>query len=295
MSLNRFFISEQFHRTVCPGGCIICNIVSIASSSANSFTAWTQFWSCTQSRTVSIASSSANSFTGWHHFGYYAEQQEVSIASSSANSFTGIVRPNLVPAEVMQGLNRFFISEQFHRFRRRRRDVSLDGCLNRFFISELFHRYCTGDYATVSTGLNRFFISEQFHSTQKQWTGCVTSSVSIASSSANSFTVHQTDAVRSRGCQSQSLLHQRTVSQTIYAGRTDGVVDVSIASSSANSFTETATFGSPGCSSLSQSLLHQRTVSQSKPDRSHSGCRIVSIASSSANSFTARPSTEGTV
>src|ERR1017187_6190860 len=62
--------------------------------------------------------------------------------------------------------------------------------------------------------------------------------VSIASSSANSFT-------GTAGCQ-----------------RPAAASDVSIASSSANSFTECCGCGKQGRPTESQSLLHQRTVSQ---------------------------------
>ena len=88
----------------------------------------------------------------------------------------------------VSSLNRFFISEQFHRVDRGQfhwlHDLvsiasssanSFTGndegrakvwivSLNRFFISEQFHRISTlTPHQVAQIGLNRFFISEQFH------------------------------------------------------------------------------------------------------------------------------------
>src|ERR1022692_2546153 len=62
--------------------------VSIASSSANSFTVCNRGQSRAHAREVSIASSSANSFTDARGSIAWGDINNVSIASSSANSFT---------------------------------------------------------------------------------------------------------------------------------------------------------------------------------------------------------------
>src|ERR1017187_3691080 len=86
---------------------------------------------------------------------------------------------------------------------------------------------------------------------------------------------------------SQSLLHQRTVSQNNTAVTTVAPPQVSIASSSANSFTGIPRLSRRPKPTLSQSLLHQRTVSQSfRKSPGGTIMKKVSIASSSANSFT---------
>ena len=166
------------------------SFVSIASSSANSFTASTAGEQPGGVLPVSIASSSANSFTGGWSTVVINPGFAVSIASSSANSFT---------------------------------DDSPDA----------------GGGALIS--LNRFFISEQFHS----------------------FTVTPLTLVSGR---SQSLLHQRTVSQCTALTCSPRSGTVSIASSSANSFTVVSRWLCMTPRNWSQSLLHQRTVSQRSRD-----------------------------
>src|ERR1039457_2322779 len=91
--------------------------------------------------------------------------------------------------------------------------------------------------------LNRFFISEQFPTCNIGLALADGTSVSIASSSANSFRLMNlgTDAVSN--ILSQSLLHQRTVSDSAAEGT--WVM----------------------CKNPSQSLLHQRTVSDSSGSR----------------------------
>ena len=185
-------------------------------------------------------------------------------------------------------LNRFFISEQFHSLRTgetvfgitlsqsllHQRTVSqpirsADRCsklnsLNRFFISEAnsFTAWGDFDWYIVCRRLNRFFISEQFH--------------------RGSDRALEGDAV-----QSQSLLHQRTVSQDIRHICRRAGCRVSIASSSANSFTGLWVCTEANEYFSSQSLLHQRTVSQMTKVKTAFNVRFaVSIASSSANSFT---------
>src|SRR5450756_2176329 len=108
--------------------------------------------------------------------------------------------------------------------------------------------------------LNRFFISEQ----------------SPAESGV---------PVYSSVDESQSLLHQRTVSGRTHISRSGSGVTVSIASSSANSFRLTFFYATDTDHLLSQSLLHQRTVSGRRAEAATMALYDVSIASSSANSF----------
>src|ERR1017187_5379159 len=113
---------------------------------------------------VSIASSSANSFTEPNVMQELGANIKVSIASSSANSFTD------------------------------------NGKMS--------------TYQSRSSSLNRFFISEQFHSGRRPISAAPSGTVSIASSSANSFTDRYLSGWKSSDYASQSLLHQRTVSQS---------------------------------------------------------------------------------
>ena len=88
-------------------------------------------------------------------------------------------------------LNRFFISEQFHSLDAILVLYAITDGLNRFFISEQFHRLASFRLLRRTTrSLNRFFISEQFHRDRSPELGAGGGHAG-----------------------SQSLLHQRTVSQ----------------------------------------------------------------------------------
>ena len=160
--------------------------VSIASSSANSFTAQTAIVGSRSAVCVSIASSSANSFTAMRlrrssglsmRSQSLLHQRTVSQKRKMCNQLSNLVC-----------LNRFFISEQFHSISSAARAASrasvsiasssansftgwgdLESALplpslNRFFISEQFHSRCNGIHrGPLGQRLNRFFISEQFH------------------------------------------------------------------------------------------------------------------------------------
>ena len=142
-----------------------------------------------------------------------SQTRSVSIASSSANSFTARITRHHKRAG--NRLNRFFISEQFHRRRSKSPMASIRGSVS---IASSSANSFTGH---IGDRPLEIFLR-----------------VSIASSSANSFTESVRRLETAKLVRSQSLLHQRTVSQN----------------------------NQIKCLSLrrlsSQSLLHQRTVSQ---------------------------------
>ena len=188
MCLNRFFISEQFHRETNWSG------FRSFPSSLNRFFISEQFHSVPTSeidaftKEVSIASSSANSFT--EYYGPICPDNRrdwVSIASSSANSFTEVSGPEY--RILLKGSQSLLHQRTVSQLESEAPFYSLLDRLNRFFISEQFHRRWHLLPSSLSTrSLNRFFISEQFHSVVQLLGAKISLSVSIASSSANSFT-----------------------------------------------------------------------------------------------------------
>src|ERR1022692_4078847 len=113
---------------------------------------------------VSIASSSANSFTVFfHNLARYSQTGSQSLLHQ--RTVSRVRRLSTASLSTLQRLNRFFISEQFHSWSR-----------------------STGSASPAPS--QSLLISEQFHSASTHLCLGALQEVSIASSSANSFTVY---------------------------------------------------------------------------------------------------------
>ena len=193
--LNRFFISEQLPAMLWRPQRELRVLVSIASSSANSFRRCgdlMDYWYPTLSQSLLHQRTAS----GGPPLSLIAPRQSVSIASSSANSF----RPTRMRRwwRFSNGLNRFFISEQLpalsitigvalpyssqsllHQrtasgFTQLASGLPIHGCLNRFFISEQLPTPTIRCSSQTAPRLNRFFISEQLPAAAppKPWKHC---------------------------------------------------------------------------------------------------------------------------